>query len=385
MELLNRDEIRQLLDHKGHGPCISIYMPVQKGREKAKENTIRFKNLVNKAENQLETTGLNEHDLKKLMEPAKKLIDDSYFWANQSDGFALFVAPNYSRFYRLPVKFEELSVVRDSFHIKPLLSLLASDGQFYVLALSQKDARLLRGTSVQVEEIDLSAIIKRFEEKFASELPEQYLQFHTRAPVTGDARSAIYFGHGGEIDSIQKEKLLKYFRFIDRELREKLNEKSAPIVLACVDSLFSAYREASNYPLLFEKGISGNPEHMSARDLHQKAWEIVRPYFEQKQEEAKARYRELAGTGKTSNDLADLVPASFHGRISDLFVTVGVQQWGSYDPESETVKLSEGPLTGYEDLFDLAAAETFLHNGNVYAVKGEQMPDNSPACAVYRW
>ncbi len=385
MEVLNREEIKKLLGQRGLGPCISLYMPTQKGREKARENAIRFKNLVTEAERKLENFDLDNQDLKQLLEPAKKLIDDSYFWSKQSDGFAYFLAPDLSRFYRLPVEFEELSVVRHSFHIKPLFSLLASDGQFYVLALSQKDARLLRGTSLMIEEIDISDVIQKFEEKFATELPEQFLQFHTRAPATGDVRSAIYHGHGGEIDSYQKEKLLKYFRFIDRELQVKFDQTAAPIVLACVDNLFSTYREASKYSLLFEKGIKGNPEHMSAQELHQKAWDIVRPYFEQKQEEAKAHYRELAGTGKTSNDLADVVPASFHGRISDIFVTPGVQQWGNYDPETEMVQLSEGPLTGNEDLIDLAAAETFMHNGNVYAMNSEQMPDQSPVCAVYRW
>ncbi len=385
MELLSRDEIKQLLDQRGMGHCVSLYMPTQKGREKAKENSIRFKSLITRAERQFEKTGQNKQDLKKLLDPAKKLIDDSYFWANQSDGFAFFLSPVYSKFYRLPVEFEELAVVRDSFHIKPLFRLLASDGQFYVLALSQKDARLLRGTSAQVEEIDLSEIIKNFEDKFAGELPEQHLQFHTRAPATGDVRSAIYFGHGGEIDSIQKERLLKYFRFIDRELQEKLNQTSVPLVLACVEHLASVYREVSKFPLLFEKIIKGNPEQVSAQDLHGQAWEIVKSYFDQKQLEAKARYRELAGTGKTANTVMDIVPAAFHGRISDLFVVPGLQQWGYFDPESETVKISEGPLTGNEDLIDLAAAETFLNSGNVYALKNEQMPDQGFICAVYRW
>ncbi len=384
MEIINREEIKLLLDQRGHGPCLSLYMPTQKGREKERENSIRFKNLMVQAEKQLETTTTNAADLKKILEPAKKL-DDSYFWANQSDGFAFFISPYYNRYYRLPLEFNELSVVRDSFHIKPLFRLLASDGQFYVLALSQKDARLLRGTSMQVEEIDLSDIIKKFEDKFATELPEQFLQFHTMAPATGDVRAAIYFGHGGEIDSIQKEKLLKYFRFIDRELQDKLDQTIAPIVLACVDHISSSYREASKYPLLFEKGIRGNPENMSVQELHEKAWEIVRPYFQQKQEGAKARYLELAGTGKTANDIVDIVPASVHGRISELFVTVGVQQWGFYDPETEAVRFNDSPLAGSEDLIDLAAAETFLNSGNVYAVQEGQMPDESPVCAVYRW
>jgi len=385
MELFNREELELLLNQRGKEPCISFYMPTQKGREKAKENSIRFKNLVARAEDLLKARGFESSEAVKILESAKKLIDDSYFWANQSEGLAYFITADFSKYYRLPVEFEELAVVRNSFHLKPLFGLLSVDGQFYVLALSQKDARLLRGTRAMVEEVDLSDVIRNFEEEFGGELPEHYLQFHTKAPAANGTRTAIYYGHGGEIDSIQKERMLKYFRFIDRELLDMLDEKNSPLLLACVDFLFPLYKEASKYPLLFDKGIKGNPENISAGELHSEAWDIVKPYFEEKLEGTKARYHELKGTGKTSDNILEIVPSSFHGRINDIFVTVGVQQWGRYDPETEEIEVSDEEDPNLEDLIDLAAAETFLNKGNVYAVGAEQMPDDSPATAIFRW
>lgn len=385
MDLLYKEDIMFLLKQRGQGPCISLYMPTDKGREGAKANSIRYKNLLNKAEDEMKKAGKDYREINELLEPANKLIDDSFFWANQSEGFAYFISPGYTRYYRLPVQFDELSVTREVFHIKPLLSLISTDGQFYVLAISQQDARLLRGTNYRAEEIDLSDLLEKFEEKFATELPDQHLQFHTRTPAEGGVRSAIYFGHGGEIDSIQKERMLKYFRFIDHEIKDKVGEYNTPLILACVDHLFSVYREASKYPLLFEEGIKGNPENMSIQELHSKALEIVKPYFQKRQEEIKGLYYELTGTGKTSDRLMEIVPASFHGRVSDLFVPLGVQQWGNYNPENDQVELSDRPETGSEDLVDLAAAETILNNGNVYAVEREQMPSNGIAAAVFRW
>lgn len=386
MELLNREVVNLLLEQRGRGPCISLYMPTQKGREKAKENSIRFKNLLAEAELLLEKAGHGVQSRIKLLDPAKKMVDESIFWANQSEGFAYFLSPSFSSYYRLPVEFNDLAVVRESFHTKPLFRMLAVDGQFYLLALSQKDARLLRGTLGSVEELDLSNMVEKFEKEFGEELPEQQLQFHTGAPVAGNQRSAVFFGHGGEIDSIQRERLLKYFRFIDRELNEMLSDKSAPLILACVDYLLPLYRDVSKYPLLFEKGIKGNPENTRKGELHGRAIDIVKPYFQQKQEEAKSRYREMAGTGKTSNDISEIVPASFHGRVSDLFVTVGTQLWGKYTPGSEKVEISEETVdVESEDLIDLSAAETFLNNGNIYVFNKEQMPDTGVVAALYRW
>lgn len=385
MDLINKEEVEVLMKQRKKGPCISIYLPTFRSGEDAKQNPIRFKNLLTKAEEQLAALEMRPQERKELLEPAMQLINDSVFWRTQGEGLAFFLSSEVSRFYRLPLSFPELAIVTASFHLKPLLSMLSGDGQFYLLALSQKDARLLQGTRSVVEEMDLSPIIEKFELEFGAELPEQYLQFHTATPRRGDVRPAIYFGHGGEIDSALKERLLKYFRFIDKEVRGMLYEERAPLLLACVDYLFPLYREANKYPLLLEERITGNPEKISADELHHKAWEIVQPYFQQKQAGAIARYHEQVGTGKTSNAVEEILSASFHGRVDTLFVAVGIQQWGSYDPEANTLTLHDQFQAGYEDLLDLAAAQTFLNNGTVYAVTPENMPDSEPLAALFRY
>ncbi len=385
MDLINKEEVEVLMKQRKKGPCISIYLPTFRSGEDAKQNPIRFKNLLTKAEEQLAALEMRPQERKELLEPAMQLINDSVFWRTQGEGLAFFLSSEVSRFYRLPLSFPELAIVTDSFHLKPLLSMLSGDGQFYLLALSQKDARLLQGTRSVVEEMDLSPIIEKFELEFGEELPEQYLQFHTATPRKGDVRPAVYFGHGGEIDSALKERLLKYFRFLDKEVRGMLYEERAPLLLACVDYLFPLYREANKYPLLLEERITGNPEKISAEELHRKAWEIVQPFFQQKQSGAIARYHEQVGTGKTSNTVEEILSASFHGRVDTLFVAVGIQQWGSYDPETNSITLHDQFQAGYEDLLDLAAAQTFLNNGTVYAVAPEHMPDSEPLAALFRY
>ncbi len=385
MELLNKEEIERLLEHSEGKPCISIYMPTEKGREKAKGNSTRFKTLLNQVEKQLEAMNISASEQKELLDPARKLIKENLFWANQSEGLAYFISPGYTNFYRLPLQFEEMAVASNSFHLKPLFRLLTSDGQFYILALSQKNIRILRGTRSMIEEIDSSKINEKLEAEFGDELFEPTLQFHTGAPDAAGIRAAIFHGHGGDIDGIMKERLLNYFRLIDRDIQSLLGDKNSPLILACVDYLIPLYKEASKYHLVFEEGIKGNPEYVNAQDLHHKAWEMIKPYFKKKQEEAKARYHELKGTGKTSNDLLEILKAAHHGRVSDLFVTTGIQRWGTYDSDKEEVTLHDEPLTDSEDLFDLAAVKTFLSNGNVFAVEAEQLPDETAAAAIHRW
>lgn len=385
MESLSKSDIEMLLK-KGKGKeCISIYMPTKKGRERAKENSTRFKNLLSKTEQLLEKMKISSFELRGLIDPAKKIISDSYFWANQSDGLAYFISSEFTRFFRLPLQFEEMALVRKSFHIKPLFKLLSSDSLFYILALSQKNARLLRCTQSTVEEVDISKIIDRYKAEVGEELIEKHLQFHTGTPGIEGDRGAVYHGHGGEIDGIEREKLLNYFRFIDREIQGLLTEAHTPLILACVEYLTPLYREISKYPNLFQERINGNPENVTDKDLHKKGWSIITPYFLKKLDESKALYYELKGTGKTSNNIIEILPAAYHGRISELFVALGIQQWGDYNEETEEITLSKEPEEGNEDLIDLAASKTFANNGNVYALDLNQMPDDHPAAAVFRW
>lgn len=97
---------------------------------------------------------------------------------------------------------------------------------------------------------------------------------------------------------------------MDAGIRILLRGQRAPLVLAGVEYLFPIYREASGYPGLVDEGIAGNPEPLSPATLHRQAWSLLEPRFARAEEEAAARYRQLAGTGRTSMDVALIVPAA---------------------------------------------------------------------------
>jgi hypothetical protein len=126
---------------------------------------------------------------------------------------------------------------------------------------------------------------------------------------------------------------------------------------------------------------------MSADELHEPAWAIVQPLFLRAQKQAAAQYRQLAGADseQASSDLKEVVPAAYHGRVETLFVAVGLQQWGTFDPATNVVQLHEEAEPGDEDLLDLVAAYTLLNRGTVYAVEPEKVPDNARLVAVFRY
>ena len=65
-----------------------------------------------------------------------------------------------------------------------------------------------------------------------------------------------------------------------REMYEVLREEQAPLVVAAVDYLLPIFRQASAYPHLLQRGIEGNPDRLSEKELHDRAWTLVEPSFQ---------------------------------------------------------------------------------------------------------
>jgi hypothetical protein len=364
-------------------------MPTHRVGQEIQQDPIRLKNLLGEAEERLLARGLRTPEAQELLEPAEKLLQDGLFWQRQGDGLAIFLSLEEFRYYRLPFDFDELVVVADRFHIKPLIPLLSGAAQFYVLALSQSKVRLLQGTRYSVSEVDLEGMPKGLAEVLRYNDPEKRFQFHTttRTPGGKGQRPAMFHGHGVASADDPKDYVLRYFHRVDEGLRDLLRDEQAPLVLAGVDYLLPVYKEANTYPYLVEEGIGGSPEELSAEELHQQAWAIMQPLFMAAQKEAAAQYRQLAGAGseRGSNDLKEIVPAAYHGRVETLFVTVGLQQWGTFDPATNAVQLHPEAKPGDEDLLDFVAVHTLLNGGTAYAVGPEKVPGEAPLAAVFRY
>jgi hypothetical protein len=386
MSFLSKSEIERLAEKRAEW-CVSIFMPTHRAGAEIQQDPIRLKNLLGQAQERLIAAGLRDPEAQALLEPAQDLVPCQEFWRHQSDGLALFLSPSASEFYRLPFDFEALVVAADRFHIKPLLPLLSGDGRFYVLALSQNEIRFLLGTRYSVGQVDLTDVPESLAEVLKWDDPEKRLQWHSRTGNRTNGRAAIFHGHGVASADDPKDYIRRYFRRIDEGLTTVLADEGAPLILAGVEYLLPIYEEANTYPHLLEEGVTGNPEQLSLKQLHQKAWKIVAPVFQQEQREAAETYQRLAGSGSelASNALKTVVAAAHDGRVAVLFVGRHLQQWGSFDPRGRTVHVHETKEPGDADLLDYAAVQTFLKGGAVYAVEPDRLPDAAPLAAVLRY
>ena len=378
MRLLSKEELNTLIHNHGN-PAVSVYMPTHRVGE-VEQDRIRLRNLLRETEDHLIGYGLRIPDARSLLGPARQLLDDSHFWQYLSDGLALFLSAGLYRYYRVPISFPELAVVAQRFHIKPLIPLFSENGVFYVLALSQGQARLLQCTRHSVREVTPSGVPTNLAEALRYDQPAKQHQFHT----TGPGGMTVSHGHGVSKD-YDKVSILRYFQQVDRGLHEVLKDEHAPLVIAAVDYLHPIYREANRYRNLLDEGLEGSPDELSEKTLQERAWPVVQPHFERGRAEALQRYDEAAATGLATSEVKQAVLAAYDGRIDTLFVAAGVQQWGHFDPETRKVRLYEEKAPGLEDLLDFAAAHTLTKDGTVYSRAPDQLSGQTQIAAILRY
>jgi hypothetical protein len=118
-DLLRLGQVRELAGHGG-GPCVSVFLPAHRMTPDSGQDPIRLRNLLDEAERQLVAGGLRAPVAREVVQPGRDLLGPGWFWSHQSDGLAVFLAPGWSRVFRLPQQFPELVVVAGRFHVKPL-------------------------------------------------------------------------------------------------------------------------------------------------------------------------------------------------------------------------------------------------------------------------
>jgi hypothetical protein len=387
MDSLTPQEVQRLADITGPG-CVSLLMPTHSTGRETRQDPIRFKNLLNEAENRLIARGRRAADAHEQLAPLRRLVDDTLFWTHQDEGLAAYCMPEETHLYGVPLSLPERVIVGCRCYLMPLVSIISEDARFYVLALSPKQVRLLEGTRHTARELDLPGWPKDFEDLARYLDEESQLQFHTGAPAVGQGgdRAAMFHGHpGGDESSERKQRLLEYCRLVDQRLRKAVRSDRMPLVLACDQRLASIYREASDYPRVVGQAVPGNPDARKPAELCRQAWEIIRPERDEARDTALSRYHQAAAIGRAAARLAGVLPAAHEGRIDTLLVAGDAECWGQYDFAERRLDVRDQPSPDDEELLNLATVVSCVHGADVYALPQEQLPEKESAVAVLRY
>ncbi len=380
---MNRPTQQALTDllNRQSDPSISFYLPVEKVGADTRQGAIRLKNMLRATEQALRKRSLKPQQTAHLLQVADALVDDVLFWEHQDRGLALLVAED--AFFRFSLRHpcREAVTIDSQWCLLPLIHDLALDDSFFLLNLSVDDARLYRANPYERTELVLDQPWSLKDELDQSAAKRQ-LQQHGSG---GSAAGTIFHG-SGSLSRQERQRTANFFRRLGKAITPFL-EEDKPLVVNSVDHLFAAFRAVFKDPRLAQDNVSGSPETLNSQDLLTRAWQIARPLLASSREQALARYRQAAGSGRTIRSIGQVLPVARAGRVETLFVQKDRPVFGDWDPEQGHVLAlrSRPDRFGEPDLAGLAARLTLQQGGQVFLLEETDLPDHQGCAAVLRF
>ena len=384
--MITREDLVSLSGPK-QGLAVSFYLPTQRAGKPTRENSIRMKNRIKEVRDRLDEKGWDDREIDRLLAPALELLEDYEFWQHQLDGLAMFLTEGEEHRLQVERDVPDLSVIGHRYHLKPLIPLLNQQESFYALAVSLGKTRLFEVDREGAREVDLPEDTPRSlaqSLRFTDDDPDPTVRHHLTSRGTSREQEAASFGSGPEQPD-RKEEILEFFKMLDNGVREVVAGTERPLLFMGVDYLRPIFEEANHYQHLLPEWVKGNPDQWGADEIKEQAWEAVADRMERPRREAEAKYRELAGTGNTGDELEEVIVAGIDGRIDTLFVALDRARWGTFDPEKRSIEETGMNAVDAEDLLDRAAVEALRTGAAVFPLPYEEMPGESEVAAIYRY
>ncbi|AXH99477.1 hypothetical protein DV702_06795 [Sporosarcina sp. PTS2304] len=362
--------------------CISIYQPTHRYRPENQQDPIRFKNLLQKVQEEL-AKSYSANEVKEMLTPLEKLQGERPFWAHAGDGLALFATKERCIVYRLQRPVIELAVVSNSFHIKPLIRVFQSADRYHLLGVNRQEFKLFEGNRYGIEEVEIpEELAKTKAEAIGDQVTESYLG---SGDSGGAAGTAMMHGHGSKKDEIDID-IERYFRYVDRTIAEHYSKPTGlPLYLVTLTEYHTPFKELSHNPLLREQGIKSDFEALSLEQLREMAWQCVEPNYLKKTEDLVENFENAKASGQGSEDIKEIAQAASEDRISRLILEDGRLYPGKIDVDTGTIQTNHLEDEAVDDVMDDLAEITFKTGGEVVVLPKERMPVESGVAAIFRW
>lgn len=365
-------------------PCLSLYQPTHRSHPDNQQDPIRFRNLIKVLETSLRQKYTSQ-DIEALLAPFRKLAEDHQFWNHAGDGLAVLGSANLFKVFRLQRPVLELAVAANSFHLKPLLRILQSADRYHVLGLSRHEVQLFEGNRDVLAPIVLP---KDVQEAIAEAREGDRKQVHVEVQSSSESAAAIGVrgGGGSGIDTATDREAERFFRVVDRIIREHFSQPSGlPLLLAALPEHHTVFHQISRNPLLMSEGVHTNPKDLTVVALRDQAWQVIEPHYLARQAGLVEMFGAARARGLGEADLSLVMRAAVGGRVATLLIEADRQIPGQMDATTGAITFSDMGQPDVDDLLDDLAELVLKNHGQVVVVPSERMPTESGLAAIYRF
>ncbi len=377
-------DIRELCEQEG--ACLSIYLGGHAKGGGTAAAADRLRTLLPALEEALVDRSVLAPDREDLLAPIRALSRDPVFEKGQDGGLAIFRSPHLFLIFKLPWPVSETWRLEGRFYVRPLWEMLVQNRRFLVLALARKRIRLLEWSGGQTCEVPLPDDVPTALEEFgAFKQPDHDLMGKSSAGPSTGKMGGVMFGTGAGHDK-EYHQLHDFHKAIDRGLRPVLNQVHVPLVLAGTETDVASYLRINTYPLILVEAVSGSPDGgWSDEEITRLARNIVQRWAPENERKALSDMDRAAPREK-SHETTRIVISAEAGRVLHLFIAMGANdQTGNLDRLSGRILLSGEFRSANDDFLNAAMIETVRHEGNVWVLSPERMPEKASIAALFRY
>ena len=365
--------LRELADATA-APCVSLYVPLEAGFEQDRRNGTRFEQAVDAAVARLPDEAPRQEWRARL-----RAIDPSALPLHDVKTLAIFLGPTLFRTAALPLPVPECVAVGHGFVLRPLALALDFARTYHLLALSVNHVAFFEGDQRGLRPHPIPGLPSSLADALGTELTENQLQVHPGA--TGGSE-IVFHGHGAAKDERSLD-LERFHRVVQRALTDALKASHVPLVLAADQSHQGELRAGLKLRQLLDIGLTGSPDHLSAEELHARAWPLIEDVVARERRDAAAAFEAARNLGKATARLDETVRAAVIGRVRRLWVVAEAHAPGRIDVEAGRIT-ADG--AGDDDALEELAAIVLRHAGEVIvASEATPMPASAEVAAELRY
>lgn len=291
-------------------------------------------------------------EARQLLEPFAAFAHDRAFWSHTLDGLAVLGGPGVFHVFRLQRPVDELAVVADSFHTKPLRRFLQSVDRYHVLELSRHHIRLSEGNRDALDEIDLAPGVPRtIEDALGEELTEPHQKVSSHGGV-GQGHNPMHHSSGGKKDEVGLD-AERFFDAMDRSVLEQHSRPAGlPLILAALPEHHQLFREVSHNPFLVADGVTINPASLPIEELWVLAWQAVEPRYQARLATLVEDFEQARSKQMGSDDPTQVAEAAVNGRVATLLIEADRQLASGLDRATGRIESADLSHPKIDDLLD---------------------------------
>lgn len=360
-------------------PCISLYQQTHRHHPDNQQDPIRYRNLLRAMEASLREK-YGTRDVDPLLRGFEAYARDGEFWNHRTDGLAILAAPGLFQVFELQRPVNELVIVADAFHVKPLLRIQQSADRYQVLCLSRDRAELYEGNRDALDHVELIGTPATLTEALGEQLTQP-----RQAVRSAPGQTPIFHGAGQKKDEVDADRD-RFFRAVDRGVLEHHSRPSGlPLMLAALTQHHTPFRHVSHSPYLTAEGICVDPASVSVDELHELVWEKFQPFYLDRLSGLIDTYRRAQARDLGFDDVERVAAATVAGRVGSLLVDADRLIPGRLDAASGVVESGDLAHPEVGDVLNDLATTVLRMKGEVIVVPHARMPSTTGLAATYRF